>query len=82
MDTAVSAAPYVGILGHIVMWFGLIICLSIVRGFIVQGTALAIAEWLLKLSDKTSQERICRWLGDSDRIMGYLEEIREKQESS
>lgn len=74
-------APYVGILGAIIMWFGLIICLCILKGFVVQGTALAIAEWLLKVSDKTSQERICRWLGDPDRIMGYLEEIRQRQES-
>lgn len=81
MDTVVNAAPYVGILGHIIMWSGLIICLCIIKGFVVQGTALAIAEWLLKVSDKGSQERICRWMGDSERVMGYLEEIRDKQSS-
>ena len=76
-----DATPYVGIVGAVIMWFGVIVCLCIIKSFIVQGTALAISEWLLKVSDKTSQERICRWLGDPDRIMGYLEEIRAKQES-
>jgi hypothetical protein len=74
-----DASPYVGILGAIVMWFGLIICLCLIKGFIVQGTAMALAEFLLKLPDNSGQERICRWLGDSGRIMDYLKEIEPKQ---
>lgn len=78
MEETLSAAPFVGVLGQIVMWFGFIVCLSLIKNYIIYGTALALSEWLIKLSDKSGQERVCRWLGDSDRILECLEEIKEK----
>jgi hypothetical protein len=76
----IDAAPYVGIIGSIIMWFGLIFTLLVIKGFIVQGSAMAIAEWLLKIGDEDSQERVCRWLGDKDRIIQHLRKIQETQE--
>jgi len=75
----IDATPYIGILGSIIMWFGLIFTLMMIKGFVVQGAAMAIAEWLLKIGDEDSQERVCRWLGDKDRILQQLREIKEKQ---
>ncbi len=77
----IDPAPFLRIIGAIIMWFGLILTISIIKGFIVQGSAIAISEWLLKISDKDSQERICRWLGDKEKIIAHLEEIREKENS-
>ncbi len=78
METGIDAAPFLGLLGTIVMWFGLMMCLLIIRGFIVQGTSMAISEFLLKIADDDARERVCRWLGDKDRILGYLSDIAEK----
>ena len=75
----IDAAPFLGINGSIIMWFGLILTISIIKGFIVQGSAIAISEWLLKISDKDSQERICRWLGDKEKILAHLQEIKAKE---
>ena len=77
-----DATAFVGVIGGIVMWTGLIITLCVIRSLIIQGACMAISEWLVKMSDKTSQERICRWLGDSERILDYLDDIKQKQESS
>lgn len=77
----VDAAPFLQIVGAIIMWFGLILTISIIKGFIVQGSAIAISEWLLKISDKDSQERICRWLGDKEKILAHLQEIQDKENS-
>ena len=74
----VSAAPFLGIIGQIIMWFGLIITLSIIKGWIVQGTAVAISEWLMKTNSEESRERVCRWLGDKNQIKDYLRQIDEK----
>ena len=76
--STVNAAPFVGIIGQIIMWFGLIICLSIIKGWIVQGTAVAISEWLMKTNSEESRERVCRWLGDKDQVLDYLRQIDEK----
>ncbi|KKK91802.1 hypothetical protein LCGC14_2709310 [marine sediment metagenome] len=75
----VDPAPFLQIIGAIIMWFGLILTISIIKGFIVQGSAIAIAEWLLKISDNASQERICRWLGDKEKILAHLQEIKAKE---
>ncbi len=72
-------APFLGIIGSIIMWFGLILTISIIKGFIVQGSAIAISEWLLKISDNDSQERICRWLGDKEKILAHLRAIQAKE---
>lgn len=77
----VDPAPFLKIIGAIIMWFGLILTISVMKGFIVHGTAIAISEWLLKISDKGSQERICRWLGDKEKILAYLQEIRDRENS-
>ena len=73
--------PFLKIIGAIIMWFGLILAISIIKGFIVQGTAIAISEWLLKISDNDSQERICRWLGDKEKILAHLQEIKDRENS-
>lgn len=57
------------------MWFGLIIVLSIIKGWIVQGTSIAISEWLIKNSSNDIRERVCRWLGDKEQILDYLDRI-------
>lgn len=75
----IDATPFLGVIGTIIMWFGLILTISIIKGFIVQGSAIAISEWLLKISDKDSQERICRWLGDKEKILAHLQEIQAKE---
>ena len=77
----IDPAPFLTIVGAIIMWFGLILTISIMKGFIVQGSAIAISEWLLKISDKDSQERICRWLGDKEKILAHLQEIRDRENS-
>lgn len=77
----VNAAPFVGIIGQIIMWFGLIITLSIIKGWIVQGTAIAISEWLLKTNSEETRERVCRWLGDKTQILECLRQIDEKTSS-
>ncbi len=79
MENVIDASPYVGIIGAIVMWFGLIFTLLVIKGFVVQGTAMAISEWLLKIGDEASQERICRWLGDKERILEQLKRIEDSQ---
>lgn len=76
-----DATPFLRIIGSIIMWFGLIWTLSIMKGYIIHGTAIAISEWLLKLADTGSQERICRWLGDKERILQHLQEIQDKESS-
>lgn len=76
----IDAGPYIGLITTIVMWFGLIFTLLVIKGFIVQGSAMAIGEWLLKIGDDDSRERICRWLGDRERICQYLKEIKAKQD--
>ena len=78
MDQAVSAAPFVGIIAQIIMWFGLIIVLSIMKGWIVQGTAITIGEWLMRSTSNESRERVCRWLGDKEHVLNYLHSIDEK----
>lgn len=75
----VDAGPFLSVICHIIMWVGLIITLSMIKGFIVQGINIAISELLLKVADKESQERICRWLGDKDQILDLLDEINEKR---
>lgn len=75
----IDPAPYLRIVGAIIMWFGLILTICIMKGFIVHGTAIAISEWLLKISDDDSQERICRWLGDKEKILAHLQEIKVKE---
>lgn len=75
----IDATPFVGVITSIIMWFGLIFTLLVIRGFIVQGTAMAIAEWLLKIGDESSQERICRWMGDKEQIIQQLRKIKEAQ---
>ena len=77
----IDPAPFLKIVGAIIMWFGLILTISIMKGFIVQGSAIAISEWLLKIADKDSQERICRWLGDKEKILAHLQEIQAKENS-
>lgn len=77
----IDPAPFLKIIGAIIMWFGLILTISIIKGFIVQGSAIAISEWLLKISDNDSQERICRWLGDKEKILAHLQAIRDKENS-
>ena len=72
-------APFLRIIGSVIMWFGLIWTLSIIKGFIVHGAAIAISEWLLKIANTDSQERICRWLGDKERILQHLQEIENKE---
>lgn len=79
MESSIDPSPYLGIIGAIIMWLGLIFTISIIKGFIVQGCAIAISEWLLKISDKDSQERICRWLGDKEKILAHLQEIKAKE---
>jgi len=74
----VSAAPFVGIIGQIIMWFGLIVVLSIIKGWIVQGAAIAISEWLMNTNSEKSRERACRWLGDKNQVVEYLKKIDEK----
>ncbi len=75
---AESGAVYVGVLTTIIMWFGLIICLSMLKGFIHYGANVAIAEWLLKSTNDQTREKLCRWLGDSNEIAEYLHRIDEK----
>lgn len=75
----IDPAPFLRIVGAIIMWFGLILTISIMKGFIIQGTAIAISEWLLKIADEDSQERICRWLGDKEKILAHLQEIKTKE---
>jgi len=77
----IDPTPYLGVVGAIIMWFGLIFVISIIKGFIVQGTSIAISEWLLKVGDENSQERICRWLGDKEKILAHLKEIKAKENS-
>lgn len=77
----IDPAPFLQIVGAIIMWFGLILTISIIKGFIVQGSAIAISEWLLKIADTDSQERICRWLGDKEKIIAHLQEIQKKENS-
>ncbi len=74
----IDAAPFVGIIAQIIMWFGLIITLSIIKGWIVQGTAVAIGEWLMRTNSEESRERVVRWLGDKDQVLEYLRLILEK----
>lgn len=50
-----------------------------IKGMIVQGSAIAISEWLLKISDEDSRERICRWLGDKEKILAHLQRIEAKE---
>lgn len=75
----IDPAPFLKIVGAIIMWFGLILTISIIKGFIVQGTAIAISEWLLKIADDNAQERICRWLGDKGKIIAHLQEIQKRE---
>lgn len=75
----VDPAPFLGIIGSIIMWFGLILTISMIKGMIVQGSAIAISEWLLKISDEDSRERICRWLGDKEKILAHLQRIEAKE---
>lgn len=73
MNEVVNAAPYLGIIAQIIMWFGLIIVLSMMKGWIVQGTSMAISDWILKHAE--ARERACRWLGDKGQILEILKKI-------
>ncbi len=76
-----DATPYVGVIGAIIMWCGFIIVLSMIKGWIVQGVSIAIGELLMKSSSPEMQEKICRWLGDKDRLLEYLRLIEEQGRS-
>ena len=73
-----SLGPVIGLASHVVSVIALIVVLSILKGFVVQGVSLAVVEWLLKMSDKDAQFRILRWFANGDQMMKMLEEIKEK----
>lgn len=77
----IDPGPFLSVIGAIIMWIGLIVVISMIKGFIVQGVNIAISELLLKIADKDSQERICRWLGDPEQILDLLDEINKKQKA-
>lgn len=73
-----SLGPVIGLASHVVTVIALIVVLSILKGFIVQGVSLAVVEWLLKMSDQDSQYRMLRWFANGDQMMKMLQEIKEK----
>ena len=73
-----NLGPVVGLAGHVITVIALIVVLSILKGFIVQGVSIAVVEWLLKMSDTDSQYRALRWFADGKQMMKALEEIKEK----
>ena len=81
MEELTSVGPFIGVISQIVMWGGLIFVLSMFRSFISNGISIAIAEWMLKLSDDGLREKVCRWLGDKDTIIEHLKSIEEQNKA-
>lgn len=77
-EEAINAGPYVGVIGQLIMWTGLIVVLAMFKGFVVQGLSLAMAEFLVRNTSEEVQEKVCRWLVNSDQVEAYLKQIKEK----
>lgn len=59
---------------YVIGFLGLIIVLSMLKGYIVNGVALAITEFLLKAGED-QRLMVCRWFGNGDQILSTLKDI-------
>jgi len=81
-ETTVQAIPDLSVITPIVylclQGLILIIIISMFKGFITHGISIAVAEWLLKMSDNDSQHRVVRWFANGEKIEELLTEIRDR----
>lgn len=69
---------YSGVLSSLIGGTVFLVALSMILKAIKCGASIAIAEWALKCTEMETREKICRWLGDKEEIMKYLDQIDEK----
>jgi len=71
-------APVVSLVTYAIGCGTLLIALGMLRGFIVKGISVAIAEFFLRSKDEDQTQRMCRWFAEGDEISEYLQDIKEK----
>jgi len=79
MENISDIGPVVSLIGHAITAGAFLIALSMLRGFIIHGISLAIAEFFIRAKDEEQMQRMCRWFAEGDEILEHLKEIREKQ---
>ena len=72
----INAAPYVGVITSLVMWFGMAVVIGMFAKYIVRGVAMAVTETLLTSGD--SAERIARWFTSSNEVLICMKHLIEK----
>jgi len=77
-----AQAPNIGVIVNLVTYAlacgTFLIALAMIRGFIVRGISMSIAEFMLKAKDREQTQQLCRWFGNGDEIEEYLKDIKEK----
>lgn len=71
-------APIVSLVTYSIGCGTLLIALGMLRGFIVKGISIAIAEFFIRTKDEEQMQRMCRWFANGDEILEYCEDIKEK----
>ena len=77
-DASIDAGPFIGVISQIIMWVGLLTALGVLKGFIVQGLSLAMAEFLIRAPSEEVLEKVCRWLVRGDQVKDYLKQIKDR----
>ena len=74
---AIDAGPFLGVLGQMIMWGGLIICLAMVKNYVTAGTSAVAAEFLFKAPEKV-QSWACTYIVNGDLILAELKKIKKR----
>ena len=67
-----------GVLSTLIGGVIFLFALSMLLGAVKCGASIAIAEWALRTTSLETREKICRWLGDKEEVMKYLDQIDQK----
>lgn len=78
MESAIDAAPFIGLLSLIIGWSFFIIVLAMLKNFIANGFSVAIAEFLLKNCSEETQIKLVRWLSNGDLVLKELKKHENK----
>jgi len=77
-----TQAPSIGVIVSLVTYTltcgTFLIALAMIRGFVVRGISLSIAEFILRSRDDEQTQKLCRWFGNGEEIAEYLKDIKEK----
>jgi len=70
----------IGFVSHMITCGTLVIVVVLLRGFVVHGISVAVAEFFIRSRDEEMLERMCRWFGNGSEILSHVKKVHKTVE--